>query len=65
MNENHSIEAEKLPSSGTKARLDADPPTPDVGDLVKEDEATESDQEQQARESEKAFDVALTRLPPG
>ena len=25
----------------------------------------ESDQEQQARESEKAFDQAITRIPPG
>ena len=29
------------------------------------DERTESDEEQQARESEKAFDQAITRLPPG
>ena len=29
------------------------------------DEHTESDKERQARESEKAFDQAITRMPPG
>jgi len=29
------------------------------------DEHVESDEEQQARESEKAFDQAITRIPPG
>jgi len=29
------------------------------------DEHEESEEEQQARESEKAFDQAITRLPPG
>lgn len=29
------------------------------------DEHVESDQEQQARESEKAFEQAVTRMPPG
>jgi hypothetical protein len=29
------------------------------------DDRIESDEEQQARESEKAFDQAITRLPPG
>jgi hypothetical protein len=29
------------------------------------DDGVESEEEQQARESEKAFDQAITRLPPG
>ena len=29
------------------------------------DESAESEEEQQARESEKAFDHAITRIPPG
>lgn len=29
------------------------------------DDGTESELEQQARESEKAFDQAITRIPPG
>jgi hypothetical protein len=29
------------------------------------EDAPESDQERQARESEKAFDQAITRIPPG
>jgi hypothetical protein len=29
------------------------------------DEHVESDEERQARESEKAFDEAITRIPPG
>jgi hypothetical protein len=29
------------------------------------EEHVETDEEQQARESEKAFDQALTRIPPG
>ena len=30
-----------------------------------EDEHVDTEEEQQARESEKAFDEALTRIPPG
>jgi hypothetical protein len=30
-----------------------------------DDERVETEEEQQARESEKAFDQAITRLPPG
>jgi hypothetical protein len=30
-----------------------------------DEDHVESDEEQQARESEKAFDQALTRIPPG
>jgi hypothetical protein len=37
-----------------------DPKIPD-----EEIESNESEQERQARESEKAFDQAITRIPPG
>jgi hypothetical protein len=30
-----------------------------------DDERVETEEEQQARESEKAFDQAITRIPPG
>ena len=44
-------------------------PTPDpeegVNPRLPDDEHTETDEEQQARESEKAFDQAITRIPPG
>ena len=32
---------------------------------IPSDEFEETEEEQQARESEKAFDQAITRLPPG
>lgn len=35
------------------------------GENRADDEHTETDEEQQVRESEKAFDQAITRLPPG
>lgn len=49
-------------------------PTPDPEEGVNprlpdenraDDEHTETEEEQQARESEKAFDQAITRMPPG
>ena len=40
-----------------------DPKLPD--EVEPEDEHVETEEEQQARESEKAFDQALTRIPPG
>jgi len=43
-------------------------PTPDPEEGVNPrlpDEHAETEEEQQARESEKAFDQAITRLPPG
>ena len=44
----------KLDEDGTAGEM----PSPD-------DEHVESDEEQQARDSEQAFDRALTRTPPG
>jgi hypothetical protein len=47
-------------------------PTPDPQEGINprleeqtDDDHTETDEEQQARESEKAFDQAITRIPPG
>ena len=40
-----------------------DPKLPD--EAPPEDEYVETEEERQARESEKAFDQALTRIPPG
>ncbi len=47
-------------------------PTPDPQEGINprleertDDEHPESDEEQQANESEKAFDQAITRIPPG
>ena len=41
------------------------PPAPERQADEREDEHVESEQEQLARESEKALDQALTRIPPG
>lgn len=45
-----------------------DPRIPDDQEAVSDEEIDareESDDERQARESEKAFDQAITRIPPG
>lgn len=66
MNKLHKIEIEKLNNAGTHVRKnDVEQPEADVGDIERDGNSTESEQQQQARESEKAFDEALTRLPPG
>jgi hypothetical protein len=45
-------------------RLDPKIPPDEIAD-ADADEHVESDEERQARESEKAFDQAITRIPPG
>jgi len=46
--------------------LDPKIPPDETGELDDErDDLEESEEEQQARESEKAFDQAITRMPPG
>ncbi len=42
-----------------------DPRIPSEETLPAESEHTETDEEQQARDSEQAFDRAITRVPPG
>ena len=42
-----------------------DPKIPPDQTGESDDELAQSEQEQQARESEKAFDQAITRIPPG
>jgi hypothetical protein len=43
--------------------IDPKIPADDTSEL--DDEHVETEEEQQARESEKAFDQAITRIPPG
>ena len=40
-------------------------PKIETDDTSVDDQHVETEEEQQARESEKAFDQAITRLPPG
>ena len=42
-----------------------DPKIPPDQSPESDDERAESEEERQARESEKAFDQAITRIPPG
>jgi hypothetical protein len=53
---NEPIGPTTIPGQPLDPKIPADQQEPDV---------EESDQEQQARESEKAFDQAITRIPPG
>lgn len=61
----HKIELERLNNTGTHVRKD-DVDLPERGgDTSAADDESQTQQERQARESEIAFDQAITRLPPG
>jgi hypothetical protein len=51
------------PQEGINPRLEELKSEPDENRV--DDDHTETEEEQQARESEKAFDQAITRIPPG
>lgn len=51
------------PQEGINPRLEELSSEPDENRA--DDDHSETDEEQQARESEKAFDQAITRIPPG
>ena len=53
------------PTNVPGQRLDPKIPPDPVVESEDFEDGEESDPEQQARESEKAFDQAITRLPPG
>lgn len=59
------IEIERINNAGTHIPRNDDVERPAVDDGAVADEESETDEERQARESEKAFDQAITRLPPG
>ena len=59
----HPLSPTPDPEEGVNPRLPDDELPPDENRA--DDDHQETDEEQQARESEKAFDQAITRIPPG